>query len=389
MTQQRDRQPRTLLDQLIRERNQTLEEFTESAETFAREHAEPGTLSLRHLQRLITGKRPDGRPLGPPRPATARLLEHMLGEPIDRLLSAPSTDLSRNDDGPDELRTRIATARRIDHSLIALLHDQLDAIRRLDRELGATIAHDEVNAKIHQVQQLLSYSLMPHARQQLAALLSELGTLAGWQALDLGHVTEAWRHYEHARTAAAASGSPAYEAHAAAEQAFVLIDIGEHQSAADLVSLACDQARDSSTALMRSWLHAARGETLAELDDRDGSLRAFDAATNELASADTAQRGPYVALDAVHLARWQGHALARLGDRSALPVLSEAASNLDATFCRANATVHVDLATAYVSSGELSLAYEHIQRATVIADRISSRRQRHRVGTLDQRLETR
>ncbi|MEU5262441.1 NUDIX domain-containing protein [Amycolatopsis sp. NPDC021455] len=79
--------PRTLLEQLIWERRQTFEEFAEFAEKFAREHDEPGTLSVRHLGRLVAGAHPDGRPLGAVRPATARLLERIFGLSIDELLA--------------------------------------------------------------------------------------------------------------------------------------------------------------------------------------------------------------------------------------------------------------------------------------------------------------
>jgi 8-oxo-dGTP pyrophosphatase MutT (NUDIX family) len=79
--------PRTLLERLIWERRQTFEEFAEFAAKFAREHDEPGTLSVRHLGRLVAGVHPDGRPLGTVRPATARLLERIFGRSIDELLA--------------------------------------------------------------------------------------------------------------------------------------------------------------------------------------------------------------------------------------------------------------------------------------------------------------
>lgn len=82
---------RTVLEQRIRARQQTFEEFARYAEGFAREHGEPGTLSVRHLQRLVAGSRPDGRPLGPVRPATARLLERIFGVSIGELLTSPQT----------------------------------------------------------------------------------------------------------------------------------------------------------------------------------------------------------------------------------------------------------------------------------------------------------
>lgn len=81
---------RTLLEQLIWERRLTFEEFVEFAEDFAKEHDEPGTLSVRHLGRLVAGAYPDGRPLGPVRHATARLLERIFGLSIDELLAPPN-----------------------------------------------------------------------------------------------------------------------------------------------------------------------------------------------------------------------------------------------------------------------------------------------------------
>jgi hypothetical protein len=81
---------RTVLEQKIWERRQTFEEFAEFAEIFAREHKEPGTLGVRHLQRLAAGRGPRGRALGQVRPATARLLERILGLSVDELLAPPA-----------------------------------------------------------------------------------------------------------------------------------------------------------------------------------------------------------------------------------------------------------------------------------------------------------
>ncbi|XVV05237.1 NUDIX hydrolase [Actinosynnema sp. CA-248983] len=79
---------RTVLEQQIRARRMTFEEFAEYAENFAREHNEPGTLSVRHLQRLVAGGQRDGRPLRV-LPATARLLERIFGLSVTDLLAPP------------------------------------------------------------------------------------------------------------------------------------------------------------------------------------------------------------------------------------------------------------------------------------------------------------
>ncbi|MDX8037030.1 transcriptional regulator, partial [Lentzea sp. BCCO 10_0856] len=80
---------RTVLEQRIWERRLTLEEFVEEAELYAREHREPGTLGLRHLQRLVAGRRSAGESLGQVKASTARLLESMLGATVEVLLSPP------------------------------------------------------------------------------------------------------------------------------------------------------------------------------------------------------------------------------------------------------------------------------------------------------------
>ncbi|MBV8996075.1 MAG: hypothetical protein JO287_20780, partial [Pseudonocardiales bacterium] len=285
-----DRPPRTLLEQRIRQRCMTYEEFVQHAETFARDHHEPGTLSLRHLQRLTSG-----RSLGTLRPATARLLERILGEPIATLLAPPKTAADKDENPANDLRQLLDAARRVDRSVIVVLHQQLDAIRRLDRQLGAIVVRDELTTKIRQVHQLTAHSLAPGTREPLAALLSEMHTLAGWQALDLGDIAEAWQHYEHARSAAAQSHSIPHESHAIAEQAFVLIDAGATRDAVDLLDNARHRADTTAPRVLRAWLAAAHGEALAAHGDRTASLHAFDHAAH-LLPPDPADDRPYVAL---------------------------------------------------------------------------------------------
>jgi 8-oxo-dGTP pyrophosphatase MutT (NUDIX family) len=102
---------RTVLEQKIRERRQTFEEFAAYAELYAREHREPGTLSVRHLQRLMAGRRSDGRPLGPVKPETARLLEHIFRLSIEELLAPPARPTCSADSGSEHAQVlRVAIA---------------------------------------------------------------------------------------------------------------------------------------------------------------------------------------------------------------------------------------------------------------------------------------
>jgi hypothetical protein len=372
-----DRPLRTLLEHRIRQRCMTFEEFVQHAEAFARDNHEPGTLSLRHLQRLVSGQ-----PTGTLRPATVRLLEHLFGEPITALLAPPKTTAANDGEDPAvELCRLLDAARRVDRSTISLLHQQLDAIRQLDRKLGAIVVRDELKTKICQVERLAAHSLAPGTREPLAALLSEMHTLAGWQALDLGDISDSWQHYEQSRSSAAQSDSIAHQSHAAAEQAFVLIDAGATREAIDLLDSARQCADATVPRVLRAWLAAAHGEALAAHGVRTASLYAFDQAAELLSDAPADER-PYVALDAVHLARWRGHALARFGDPEATAVLTDALKRLDPSFVRAETALRVDLASALAVAGDRDEARTHTQHADRLAAQVGSARQRRRIKTI-------
>ena len=380
------RPPRTVLEQMIRERRQTFEEFATFAEQFAVEHGEPGTLSVRHLQRLAAGRHPDGRPIGQVRPATARLLERIFGVSIDELL-APPTASNAAVDSDRELHLMLSVSKRVDSAVIRLLAEQLNAIRRLDRQLGAIVAHEEVKTKARQVGRLMSYSLSPAVRSRLAGLLSELHTLAGWQALDIGNVSESWRHYEHAKSAAAESGAPPFEIHALAEQAFALLDIDRSSDAVDVLGYARTQADRSGSQLLRAWLAAAHGEALAANNQRTECLHAFDDSAKLLPTDSSDNAGPYVILDPIHLARWRGHALARFGNTQAVTVLRDALGGLDTSFTRAETGLRVDLAMSLLALGEQDAAREHANIAQHLAAEIGSTRQSRRLRILDSKLK--
>jgi tetratricopeptide (TPR) repeat protein len=376
-------EPRTVLEQKIWERGETLTEFVDYAERFARQTGERGTLSERNLKRLTAGRKSDGTPIGHPRAATARLLERIFGTSVAKLLAPPEPATTEPEtDTEREFRQMLSASRRIDSSVLSLLQEQLDATRRLDRQLGAIAVHDEVTTKARQITRLLSHSLTPATREKLAALLSELSTLAGWQALDLGKFAKAWQHYEHAKSAAKESGSAAFDAHTAAEQAFVLLDLGEADAAVEQLDQTRRRAENTTSRLLRAWLAAAHGEALAAQGQRSPSLRAFDQAAALVPPEPSPEAEPYLVLDEIHLARWRGHALARIGDPEAVTVLTSTLKHLDPTFTRAEAGLRVDLATAFISRNEPEQAHAHIELARYLAKGIGSARQQRRIGRL-------
>lgn len=368
-----------MLEHLIKhEHGETFEEFVAYAEEFARRHNLTGTLGHRHLLRLVCGHKPDGSPLGPPRPATARLLEQILGLPITDLLAPPTT--RQGDSEAAELRQRLSVARRVDQEVVDLLREQLVGLRRLDRQMGAIVAYPEVRQKIEQVRDLHVHSLTPTIRTQLARLLSELSALAGWGALDRYAIVQAWEHHEHAKQAARDADAPERLAHAAAQQAFILSDIGNVSAAVNQLTQARSLVKRTAPRLLRAWLAAAHGEGAATAGYRDDALRAFDAAEDLLPTDAFDPALPFLFLERPHLERWRGHALAILGDAEALNVLNYSLERLDPTFARAETALRIDLAIAYNAAGESERAHDHTRRAKSLATSIGSVRHCNRIG---------
>lgn len=367
----------------IRDLGMTLDEFVVYAEEFAHDHGERGTISIRHLQRLIS---PREQPAAL-RPATRRLLENVFSTSITELLGparAGSVDVgvAEWEREAAEVARLVAASARVDPEALDLLASQVENTRRLDRRFGAATLLGALRLHADHVEHLLTYTTDAQVRRALAAILTDAHTLAGWQSQDRGEIANAWRHYGKACDAAQAAESPALHAHALAEQAVVLVDIGRPDDGAAMSEHARALGQPGG-ALLRAWLAAAHGEALAADGRRTDSLRAFDCAAETLPPDCTSVTdGPYLALDDVHLARWRGHALARVGDPDAVRVLAGALHAHDAEFTRAEAALRVDLTVAYLAAGDAeSATAQHLQAVTV-ADAVGSVRQRHRLTDL-------
>jgi tetratricopeptide (TPR) repeat protein len=376
---------RTLLGELLHKRGLTAEQFSEQANLFAYEHGIDATLSVRHVHRLTSGQRADGRPLGPVRAGTKRLLEEMLGVPIERLLkptTSPPSEVQSWSGEALELRARIASGRAIDQQTISLLQQKLDLTRVIDRQLGGSALLGELRAQINQMWELLSNVLDEQARIGLARVIVDASALAGWQSLDQGFMRESWQHYDQARSAARVAESRPLEAYACAGQAVVLLDIGDSRSAVELTGQALHIAHNDAPALLAAWLTAAHGEALAADGRLADSLRTFDQATRLMPAKRASIDASYLVFDQTHLTRWRGSALARLREPEAIDVLGAALDQLDPTFTRAETALRVDLVDVLSANGEVGEAKAHAERARILAAQVGSNRQRRRLEAL-------
>lgn len=286
------------------------------------------------------------------------------------------------DDDAAELRARLAVARSVDPETIERFRQQVDNARHVDRQYGGVILLDQLRSLIQQLEQLLGYSTVHEHRSALARVLTEASTLAGWVSLDRNAIVQAWGHYERAKTAAHEAGDQAALAHATAEQAFVLIDLGETVQAAEQLTHARSLGAGTVPSLLQSWLAAAHGEGLAVVGRRDEALRAFDSADVTLPSDPVDPALPFLFLGGSHLDRWRGNALARLGDPEAIERLEDALPRLPAAFVRARVGMLVDLAYAHAAADDRDGAVRYSREARRLGMQIKSDRHLRRLQGL-------
>jgi tetratricopeptide (TPR) repeat protein len=284
-----------------------------------------------------------------------------------------------------DLLRQITAARGIDRSVVRVLQGETDAIRLLDRRLGAPAVAGKLEAHITHIETSLRYSLRPGNRQQLAKVLADASALAGWQAIDMGRLPRAWTHFERATAAAREAQDPCLLAFAAGEQAYVLLDLHRPAEALAMVQAAYQATRDAIPHQVRGWLRAAEAEMAAAAGHEPDCRTALDLAAREIGHSPAGEDLPYLALNDAHLARWRGNCLVLFGDPQTADELTQALASIDG-FTRAEAGLHCDLAAALHVRGEHAEARRHLKQARDLAQVTGSARQRRRVRDLTRRI---
>ncbi|MEV5496993.1 XRE family transcriptional regulator [Nonomuraea fuscirosea] len=317
--------------------------------------------------------------------AGLRLPDHarmLLGlAPLDT--ASPTGDHDdEHEEQTTELISRLDAASVVDATTVMILRTDTNSLRLLDRRLGGPAITDKMHAQMAQIERAHRHAVRPRIRAQLAHLLAETASLAGWQAINTVALNDAWNHYERAKAAAREAEDAAVLAYVSGEQAYVLMDLGRPAEAAELLQHIHATHRDRIPARLRTWLAAAEAEAAAILGDEAACRRALDQAAFVLPEGDGDPDMPYLSINAHHFARWRGSCLLRFGDPSTVEDLRSALAGMDGTYNRAEAGVRCDLGHALLAAGEPEAAQSHIQRAKQLATMTGCRRQRRRIEEL-------
>lgn len=373
------------LRQMRTARGWSQERLVKEIERHARQSA-TDVASTASLRVYVSEWENQRRPLSP---RYAAILRALLGATDGELRGtheqaqpAPSAD------GYDDLLSRIDSARSVSLTLVQTFMDQTELLRTMDRQMGAVGLVDQMSAHLGTLEDALTFAVLPQTRRPVARALAGAATLAAWQALDVGAIERAWRHYELGKRAAQEADEPMYLAHATAEQAYVLCDAGRPETAVELARDAIRVGGSRLSPRLRSWLHAAEAEMCARAGLPDDCRRALDRASEWLPEGD-GDRDPdmlSIFLNGGHLARWRGNALALIGEDEAMSSLYSALDVLDPTFIRAESGLRCDLAQAHLARDEFDQAQEHLRRAKLLASRTGSVRRRRQIDQLSGRL---
>ncbi|WP_216893928.1 helix-turn-helix domain-containing protein [Nocardia alni] len=273
-----------------------------------------------------------------------------------------------------------------DDSLFGVLAHHTNSLRLLDRRLGAPFVRAQTAGQVSALETMWASSSGTD-RRSVALAQADTAALAAWQDLDVGDHTAAARHYGLARQAASRSGDPALLAHALGEHAVMLSETG--QPALALAQVRHAESFPGLPMLLRSWLAATRAQVATYCEGEAETVReAMTEAETALARARPGDEAalPFLALNEIHLHRWQGHLLVKLGDPAAGQIAEHALRELPGEFARAHAAQVLDLAEHAFRSRELDQAAGLLSSAAHSITVLGSRRLRHRHDLLARRV---
>ncbi len=280
----RDRKPRTRLEQLVRQQQLELADFIR---TFAQEAEAAGERGL-HVSRSQAKRWLQGAP-GVPRAASRRVLEYWFEEPVDSLLGPPRRPTRENraitetelavDAAHESVSHAIAAASALDPSALELLQTAAwDAARAYCTTPPLEMLTDLVSLR-DTIYKQLDRTHKPLQQAHLYLLAGEVCGLLSSVSWDLGLLGAADEQARAAYTYGSIIDHPSVQAWARALQVTAAFWSGHPRRAADIAAAALDKAPVGTARVRLHSVHAralaligARGEVRDELQLAEGEL---------------------------------------------------------------------------------------------------------------------
>lgn len=412
------RAPRTLLEKLIKERDETYEEQVKAFERLSRELGENATMSVRHLQRLAAGERSATHAT----PTTRRVMCQLYGHSLGDLLAPPggtsapvlATVVARLD--LDTLRTHDESTDALAQLTSDLLADPLApanlgvtpeawqavVVRWMlepeSRAKGGTSGTCVSDADVEVIRsatrmlsswdyqygggrsrllvgQCLATEALPLARRVSSSTtvgrdyltaVAALARLAGWTAYDIGSHGSAQRLLTVALNLAQEAGDRALGGRIIAGMSHQANFLAQPRRAVELARAAREGARGQATPTTLALFHAMEARALASSGEEAACTAALSAAETALLSGDPANDPEWVRFfDVAELHAEFAHCFRDLGKpQLAAEHALRSIETSDSLYVRSLSFCRTVLATAHAQRGELDEAL-HIARGVV------------------------
>ncbi|MDX3611963.1 helix-turn-helix domain-containing protein [Streptomyces europaeiscabiei] len=237
------------------------------------------------------------------------------------------------------------------------------AYRRMDATVPARQLSDTVQGHMRLVRTVAAQALDQGSRARLAAVGSEVASLAGWLSWDMADAGSARTWYGAAIKAARRSGDRLLIAYQQGSLAQFEVEAGNAAQGLSLIRGARRQLGSERPAIAAAWLAALEAVAHATVGDERAADRALIASMNEVEqmqiSSEEAPPWPWVfAFDQRKVAAARVTCGARLArPRWVLTSLDDATAALTSHHEKQRALLGLDVASGHMASGHLDTAF--------------------------------
>ncbi|MFI1174207.1 multiprotein-bridging factor 1 family protein [Streptomyces melanogenes] len=235
------------------------------------------------------------------------------------------------------------------------------AFRRMDATVPARQLADTVQGHMRLVQSVAAQAPDQAARARLAAVGSEVASLAGWLSWDMADAGSARTWYGSAIKAARRSGDPLLIAYQQGSLAQFEVEAGNVAQGLNLIRGARRQLGNGRPVIAAAWLSVLEAVAHATAGDERASDRALLTSAAEVGqiSGDQPPPWPWVfAFDLRKVAAARVTCGARLArPRWVLSSLDDATAALSSNHEKQRALLGLDVASGHMASGHLDTAF--------------------------------
>lgn len=231
---------------------------------------------------LASAAHDDAAILDPPwsTATTIQILASMAGGPMDRrgflIVSALGAVTSQ---WANALPAAAGAGRRVDASVAEFHEVRLDALRRLDDQVGSEEVYRAARAELDMITDTLTRTSHPESvGRRIYAAAAEALRICGWTAYDSGRHAAAELHYVAALRASAEAGDETVGANTLSFWAIQRYSTGDPRGAVHLIEAALEKAPAIGSPRMTAMLHARLARAHAKAADHAASDRAAGAA---------------------------------------------------------------------------------------------------------------